>query len=367
VRAGTRGPERFAALASRPDLEPDALVAFARAQQLMPWLGFCVDGPRALEVLPAETVELFRVAREENEARAGRLAVRSQEIGDAFEGESIDLLFLKGLTHGACLYAHPAMRYQADIDLLVPRRDVRRAIEALAKLGYDTSTDAATGQPLADRVAEMLGDVKGKLRNACTLARGEREKVDLHWCIRTYYEPIVPAAALWQDARSVQAGGVTLRALSPEKLLLVLLCNIAADLRKARLRAKLFLDLDLAVRAMNAPGAWRGFLERRATEGSESLAVNVLALFVSLWQCGDEQPELRDELRARARRIATGSAREALALVTRPRDDPRNRRWHARVHPVSGAERVLGALRDPGTALARRLRPRRGEALLDPL
>ena len=367
VLASAGGHDRLVdAIESHRDLDPDAMLYFANSQHLGPWLAWCLDGPRASDCLPSRVLDALETTRVENVARCERIAGLSRELRAGLEADGLGPLFLKGLTHGARLYGDPSRRYQADIDLLLPRIDIRRAIEVLGKLGYDTSRDASTGQPLAERVEAMLAPGLGsKVRNSCTIIRDVRERVDLHWCIRTHYERAVPAARLWRGARMLDVGGLELPALGEENMLLVLLLNIAADLRKSRCRAKLFLELYQLCRSIDLPGGWGGFLDRRHDEGSERLVVNVLALFLSMWRCGAELPELRAELLGRARQIETSDADEALEIIMRPRDHEANRLWHARVHPQSDAEAIYARmLRSPLRYAMRRLRPRRGASLL---
>ena len=365
MRAGVEGEERFlAAVGARMDLDPMALLEFAKAQQLRPWMGFCASGAGARAVFPEWLIDDLRQARLENAARVERLIEQSRTVSAAFDAAGIDCLFLKGLTHGRCLHGEPARRFQTDIDLLVGRNDVRRSVEVLASLGYDTTVHAATGQPLSLRVDAMLGVAPGrKVRNSCTVQRGPGERLDLHWCIRVCYERAVGGEVLWRDRRSVDVGGLSLPTVSEENMLLVLLLNIAADLRTSRCRAKLFLDLYLACRSVERDGSWKGFFARRREQGIERLVVNVLALLVSLWDCGAELPELRRTLLARAELIETRTPEEALRIVTRLRDDPANRRWHERIHPSSGGA-VLRFVREPRHSWTRLRRPRQGAALL---
>lgn len=367
LRAGADGPDAFLdAIEERPDLDHADLMAFAKEQQVKPWLAACATGERAASLLPPDLLDDLAQAYADNAARTRRLVVQSGELQEALERADIGGLFLKGLVHARWLHGDPARRFQADVDLLVARRDLRRTIPELGRLGYDLSVDAATGQPLSDRVDAMLGLGRDrKPRNSCTLRRGERERLDLHWCIRTYYQRAASRDRLWRGRRSVEVGGVRLETPGEEDTLLVLLLNIAADLRKSRCRAKLFLDLYLACRQVDLQDSWSGFLSRRRDEGIERLAVNVLALFLWLWRCGPEFPELRKAVLERAHLIETLSSEEAAIIVERPRDDPANRRWHTRIHASSRLHEAYHRIAvEPGHTLRRLRRPRRGAELL---
>lgn len=367
LRAGVDGPDAFAdALEECPDLDPGRLMAFAKEQQVKPWLAVCARGERAAGLLPEEVRTELDQAYRDNVGRAERLIAQSGELQQALEAAGVGPLFLKGLVHAQWLHGDPARRFQADVDLLVSRRDLRRAVQELGRLGYDLSVDAATGQPLSERVDAMLGvGPDRKPRNSCTVRRGERERVDLHWCIRTYYQRAASRDRLWRGRRRIEVGGVRLETPGEEDSLVVLLLNIAADLRKSRCRAKLLLDLYLACRQVELPGSWSGFLSRRREDGIERLAVNVLALFLWIWRCGPEFPELRKAVLERAHLIETLSSEEAATIVERPRDDPANRRWHARIHAPSRLHEAYHRIAvEPGHTLRRLRRPRRGAELL---
>ena len=98
---------------------------------------------------------------------------------------------------------------------------------------------------------------------------------------------------------------------------------------------KHFLDLYLMLRALGPAFDWDGFLAPRRRERVEKACVNVLAVFLELWDCAGELPGLAAALRARHRLIELDGAGEAVALIERPRGNRENRTWYRRVYPRS--------------------------------
>lgn len=77
-------------------------------------------------------------------ARSALLHAALEQIINGLH-ENGPLVLLKGAALGTTLYARPALRPMLDLDLLVPRRAVPRAIQALQPLGYCVTPEIAPG------------------------------------------------------------------------------------------------------------------------------------------------------------------------------------------------------------------------------
>ena len=89
------------------------------------------------------------------------------------------------------------------------------------------------------------------------------------------------------------------------------------------------------LRALGQALDWQRFLANREREGLLDVSVNVLAVFLTLWDCAGEFPELALAMEQRWRRVELRDAQDALALVTRPRHSRENRVWFQRLCPGS--------------------------------
>ena len=82
-----------------------------------------------------ELAQRYRV----NAMQVAEATARLQRIAAAFETQGITWMAFKGVAQAAQLYADPAWRESADIDILVPPREFARALETLSGLGYIAS------------------------------------------------------------------------------------------------------------------------------------------------------------------------------------------------------------------------------------
>jgi hypothetical protein len=100
-----------------------------------------------------------------------------RKILRAFEHEGIDVLLLKGPALASTVYAHPATRPFADIDLLVRPDQYSKTKEALCQLGYRSQTNRF--------------DTFQELFNAEPFVHSDNSKkyfeVDVHWSLFQYH------------------------------------------------------------------------------------------------------------------------------------------------------------------------------------
>ena len=142
---------------------------------------------------------------------------------DAFEGVSIPVIPLKGPALGEALYAEPGLRPFTDLDLLVHRADVPRAIELLATLGYGP---LEYERPLAYDLAYATA--------ACFVPaepQPDRFPIDLHWNLVSFVAGNTPATLdaeeVWTRAVADARWGRRVLALGREDLLLYLALHLA--------------------------------------------------------------------------------------------------------------------------------------------
>jgi hypothetical protein len=142
---------------------------------------------------------------------------------DAFEGASIPVIPLKGPALGEALYAEPGLRPFTDLDLLVRRADVPRAVELLVTLGY---RPLEYERPLAYDLAYATA--------ACfvpTEPQPDRFPIDLHWNLVSFVAGNTPATLdaeeVWVRAVADARWGRRVLVLDREDLLLYLALHLA--------------------------------------------------------------------------------------------------------------------------------------------
>jgi predicted nucleotidyltransferase len=223
----TESPEaRIALLCARPALTP------AQSARLAALLAGGVDGARLIAIaerhglIPLVRHHLAGVGdvvpaplREELHARARTVAARSLmmlselvRVAQRLESRGIPVVPYKGPLLALTAYGSVGLRAFDDLDLLIAREHVRDAARILLDDGFRPVYELTAGQETA------------YLRTQCEyIVERDDLRVELHWEIvpRYFSWPLDPAPLLAR-AMPASVGGVTLRTLAPEDLLLVL-------------------------------------------------------------------------------------------------------------------------------------------------
>jgi hypothetical protein len=165
---------------------------------------------------------------------------------------------LKGPALGEALYDDPGLRPFTDLDLLVRKPDVPRAVELLARLGYRA---LEYERPLAYELAHATA--------ACFVPaepRPGRFPIDLHWNLVSFVAGATPRALdaeeVWTRAVVAERWGRRVRALSRDDLLLYLALHLAVHHPLEGLVWQ--LDLALLLRREGDRISWEQVIERAA-------------------------------------------------------------------------------------------------------
>jgi Uncharacterised nucleotidyltransferase len=145
---------------------------------------------------------MYRLAWYENHV----LFDEAKSVVAALEDNGIATLLVKGVPLTFIYYRNHALRPMADVDIVVRRGDVRRALALLDSLGWRRSV------PLSDDDLEF--------RHAIQLFGPKNRELDLHWHV--LYEANDPAADehFWSGAQPFDFAGVDTRTLDPTDALL---------------------------------------------------------------------------------------------------------------------------------------------------
>ena len=142
---------------------------------------------------------------------------------DAFDAASIPVIPLKGPVLAETLYAEPGLRPFTDLDVLVRRADVPRAVDMLAGLGY---APLGYERPLAYDLAYATATCF-----VATEPEPDRFPVDLHWNLVSVVGGNTPSTVggeeVWSRAVAETRWGRRALALGREDLLLYLALHLA--------------------------------------------------------------------------------------------------------------------------------------------
>lgn len=170
------------------------VLAHARAEEVFPLVH------RTLRALPLDGVpdrvrcELADDYRA-NAARNMLLGRELRRVLEDLDAAGVAVVPVKGIPLASELYGHPALRVCADIDVILPRRAISRALDVLAARGYRAEF---TGRSFITTL--LAHDIEVVLR------RNDRHLqylLELHWAV--FRGPPFDDAAvddLWDEARA---------------------------------------------------------------------------------------------------------------------------------------------------------------------
>jgi hypothetical protein len=185
------------------------LIESASKQRVAPLVFWALD--RACpDAVPPEALAALRDRFRQNIKRNLRFTKELLRLLDLFGLAGIQAIPFKGPAIAWSLYEMPGLRFMSDLDLLVPQRDVSRALDLLTSNGY-----RRTGPNIGLRFFWDNGQVP--------LSGTDRGvSVDLHWrVVPAHFNPL-DAAEIRTRLTFIDVAGHPMSAFCPEDLLVSL-------------------------------------------------------------------------------------------------------------------------------------------------
>ena len=308
------------------DPQGRTFAAFAVQHHLCQSLLARIANAGAAEFISESSLHVLREEDQRCRAKTARLAAVMQDIDREFERAGVQSLALKGIVFAQRYFGDMFSRRQGDLDVLVRRDDLPRAMQTLTALGF-----AAKPRRLAP-VAGGLAVRNHRLRteHAMTLRRDDLS-VDVHWSLRTAPAYRFDDSVIWNTAQPVNVVGRTFRTLSDEHALALLLVSIAHDIGRGACKVKHIVDVAQLLAAAGHTIEWHGFFQRREDENTLKIAVNVLRLCVDAFEFAERVPFLTESL---ARYCSLISPSTSTELISRGKGNPQNNLWFMEVYPT---------------------------------
>ncbi|MEM6907872.1 MAG: nucleotidyltransferase family protein [Pseudomonadota bacterium] len=178
-------------------------------------------------------------------------------IGQLLSLHAIPFAELKGFSLGQLAYGKTDVKESVDIDVLVPKRSVYDAVDALFSSGYSL---CRTGSKASPRQVHALVD----LRKDVALCRGSNLKLELHWRL-TSTSGLLPESIEPSDWRDVTIGrNLTLQTLAMPDLLAYLAVHGALH---SWSRLKWLSDFNALLNRMQRE-EWQAAIEREQHPGA---------------------------------------------------------------------------------------------------
>ena len=306
---GTAEHEQLQTLAAH-EFDWDYFYRLARRHSLVPLVY------RQLELLlkdqvPADVLARFKKDYQENAARNLIFVDELTALLDGLEAVGIEAIVFKGPALAVAAYGDVNLRRFVDLDLIVRRADVDRAVEVLKQDGYVPARDLTREQQ-----AVLL-----RAQHNLQFMRG-RVIIELHWQVSSQlFAATVSAEELWKNLSRVRLNGRTVNTLTTDNLLFALCVHGSRHLWQ---RLAWICDIDRLIKTTPVID-WAALTERAKRARAERMFLLGPALAARL--LGTDLPEsvaiaiarderigaLCDEIRAR---LFAGPEQSALPLFT---------------------------------------------------
>jgi hypothetical protein len=211
--------------AAFPNDRTDPLPALPETMDWNRFIGLCEWHnvvPLAYRALPAAlpgqippaAMDRLRILCHNNTARALLLASELSRILNALESCGIPAYPFKGPALSVMLYGDPARRQSKDLDILVPREGVRKAIDCLDSLGYGAKDSLAGPRLAAHRRTEY---------ELQFFRRDGKLAVELQWAVVPgFFGFDHERLGIWSTLEKRDWNGLAFPVLPPEETLLLL-------------------------------------------------------------------------------------------------------------------------------------------------
>jgi hypothetical protein len=172
----------------------------------------------------ADATEAARTRLEEGHRATALANLRKygefRRIAQALDDANIPVMALKGLHLAERVYGNISLRSMSDMDILVPRTDLERAVTTLRSLEYGFDEDVSGAAP-------------GMLGTKCNIGLAHRRLgvlLEIHWTLAEpgdVYAP--PMDDIWRSAVPARLGDADALVMSPEFLLLHVCAHLACN------------------------------------------------------------------------------------------------------------------------------------------
>jgi hypothetical protein len=254
--------------------------------------------------------------------RADRIAREVAPALDALEARGVKPIALRGFHTSRVYFEEPGLRRMADVDLLVPPRQIGEAEAALPEIGFRPTTPV-----LRPYRRDWIGPgVSSEIFSLEVEDERNRWNLDLHASLDRWFHPgaVARLDSELDEVEPVDIDGRSLLGLRAPLLLLSLACHCSQELHANRLLR--LVEIVRIIRADRVSGRldWEEFLSMTRRTGAARYAHPALAL---------------------AEELAPGTVDARALVVVRRASTWAARHAVARLSPAGGSSDSRGALR----------------------
>ncbi|MBW1779883.1 MAG: nucleotidyltransferase family protein [Deltaproteobacteria bacterium] len=207
------------------------------------------------------------------------------KIVKALAAADVRVLLLKGAHLAQFVYPDIGLRWMADIDILIRRDDLKRAVRVLVQMGYAYPVQEAAvwddfGEKKEIRDQEALVDwYKTDHMHLIYSNPNGIQTLEIHWGIAKSASPFtIHTEGLWERARVEKMNGASVWVLSPEDLLLHISLHDAYYHRLKLFGLRPCCDVAAVVRRFSKEINWERLQARAREWGMEKYLYMTLRL-----------------------------------------------------------------------------------------
>jgi hypothetical protein len=228
----------------------DELFELARAQRVRPLVFDRLSGGGFKGLAPAAAWKGLEHDCRQIALRALRQQAAVADIVLALSTAGIPVIVLKGAHLRTTVYRSPALREMIDVDVLVHREQLQRAVDVIGSRGFAPSSPFSV-------------EVEAALRHDLKALVGRGAVIEIHWNITSPGRPhSIDPAELWRHAVPFGPAGLGGLCLPPEDLVLHLCMHVAYQ-HQFEFGLRPFCDLAETIRHFGDRMDW-DVLTRRA-------------------------------------------------------------------------------------------------------
>ena len=258
----------------------DGLIRGAIRYNVAPLLYHRLKGCSAGEVIPADVVRKLRESYLNNALKNVHLYQDLSKVIRAFQSKGIPVIVLKGAHLAKVVYGNIALRRMCDLDLLVKKEDLPRAVNTLMEMNY-----------YSPYVPFKIKDACDKSQHLPPFINERAVPIEIHWHI---VRPDIPffltidIDGLWKRAQPAIIDDVQVLVLSPEDLILHLCTHIIRHIVEF-IGLRSFCDLSEIIRHYQDEIDWEQLQIRSKEWRMDRTLYPILSLLKEL--LGESVPE----------------------------------------------------------------------------
>ena len=303
-------------------VEPREFAQFLYQHRLQLFVCSLLGGSPVWKSLPREWVDELRMFSVRQWATQERLVGELEQISTLLAAAGHEFILLKGPYRATRFFGGMHRREFSDLDILIRREELPAVGRLLCSSGYMRKSTVLLNEALTARFTHALDFAKPNVA------------LDLHWLLSANAGHSLDYDAIWQQRQVFVLRNQKFFVLSDEYEVVFSLISIFKDLERGVTCLNAFIDLYLILSALSDRLDWGRFLENRKRESIEQISVNMLALFLDLFDCPDRFPEVATAVAREDRLLKKVSLEDVATLLEASPGALRNKLWAAGIYAV---------------------------------